>query len=76
MFVVSFPVLALRGIWFSWATWLLLVEIMVYLLALISVGMQLAFKHRDLTLLWGVPMAIATMHFSWGTAFIWSMIRS
>jgi len=76
MFVVSFPVLALLGIWFSWATWLLLVEIMVYLLALISVGMQLAFKHRDLTLLWGVPMAIATMHFSWGTAFIWSMIRS
>jgi glycosyltransferase involved in cell wall biosynthesis len=76
MFVVSFPVLALLGIWFSWATWLLLVEIMVYLLALISVGMQLAIKHRDLTLLWGVPMAIATMHFSWGTAFIWSMIRS
>ena len=76
IFVVSFPVLTLLGIWFSWATWLLLVEIMVYLLALISVGMQLAFKHRDLTLLWGVPMAIATMHFSWGTAFIWSMIRS
>jgi hypothetical protein len=49
---------------------------MVYLLALMLVGMQLAFKHRDLTLLWGVPMAIATMHFSWGTAFIWSMIRS
>jgi len=76
IFVVSFPVLTLLGIWFSWATWLLLVEIMVYLLELISVGMQLAFKHRDLTLLWGVPMAIATMHFSWGTAFIWSMIRS
>ena len=76
IFVVSFPVLTLLGIWFSWATWLLLVEIMVYLLALISVGMQLAIKHQDLTLLWGVPMAIATMHFSWGTAFIWSMIRS
>lgn len=75
IFVISFPLLALLGIWFSWASWLLLVEIMVYLLALISVGMQLAFKHRDLTLLWGVPMAIATMHFSWGTAFIWSMIR-
>lgn len=76
IFVVSFPVLALLGIWFSWATWLLLIEIMVYLLALISAGMQLAIKHRDLTLLWGVPLAIATMHFSWGTAFIWSMIRS
>jgi hypothetical protein len=76
IFVVSFPVLALLGIWFLWARWLLLVEIVVYLLALIWVGLQLAVKHRDITLLWGVPLAIATMHFSWGTAFIWSMINN
>ncbi len=76
IFVVSFPVLALLGIWFNWAIWLLLIEILVYLLALIAAGIQLAIKNRDLTLLWGVPLAIATMHFSWGTAFIWSMIRS
>ena len=76
IFVVSFPALALLGIWFIWARWLLLAEIAIYLLALIWVGLQLAVKHRDITLLWGVPMAIATMHFSWGTAFIWSMISN
>jgi len=66
--------LALLGIWVNWAVWLLLIEIVIYLLALILVGLQLAIKHRDLALLIGVPLAIATMHFSWGTAFIWSMI--
>ena len=75
LFVLSFPLLALLGIWVNWAVWLLLIEIVIYLLALILVGLQLAIKHRDLALLIGVPLAIATMHFSWGTAFIWSMIR-
>lgn len=74
LFVLSFPVLALLGIWFGWAGWLLTFEIVVYLLALIVAGLQLAIRYRDLTLIWGVPLAIATMHFSWGTAFIWSMI--
>ena len=75
LFVISFPVLAVLGLWFIWAGWLLLFEAVVYLLALVLVGTQLAIKHRDLALLWGVPLAIATMHFSWGTAFIWSMIN-
>ncbi len=74
VFVISFPVLALLGIWFSWSRWLLLIEAGTYLLALLLVGLQQAVKHRDISLFWGVPMAIATMHFSWGTAFIWSMI--
>jgi glycosyltransferase involved in cell wall biosynthesis len=75
LFVISFPVLALLGLWFIWARWLLLFEVVIYVLALTLVGLQLAIKHRDLTLFWGVPLAIATMHFSWGTAFIWSMIN-
>lgn len=74
LFVLSFPVLALLGIWFGWARWILAFEIVVYLLALAVAGLQLAISYRDLTLFWGVPLAIATMHFSWGTAFIWSMI--
>lgn len=75
LFVLSFPVLGLLGIWFSWAAWFLILEIGLYLLALFFTGLQLAIQQRDLVLLWGVPLAIATMHFSWGTAFIWSMIR-
>ena len=73
-FVISFPILAILGIWFWWALWLLLLEICVYLLVLLFVGVTSAVKRKDIPLLWGVPLAITTMHFSWGTAFIWSMI--
>lgn len=76
LFVISFPILAILGIWFWWVHWLLVLEILVYLTAITLVGLQLAIKHRDVALLWGVPLAIAIMHFSWGSAFIWSMIRS
>jgi len=73
-FVISFPLLAIMGIWFGLARWLLGLEVVIYLLALLLAGTQLAIKNRDLALILGVPLAIATMHFSWGTAFIWSMI--
>jgi glycosyltransferase involved in cell wall biosynthesis len=76
VFVISLPLLAVLGIWFWWALWILIIEITIYLLALFLVGLQLAIKQRDFAMIWGVPLAIATMHFSWGTAFIWSMIRS
>jgi glycosyltransferase involved in cell wall biosynthesis len=76
VFVISFPLLAILSIWFWWARWLLIFEIAVYTIALLIVGIQLAVKQRDFALIVGVPLAIATMHFSWGTGFIWSMIRN
>jgi len=76
VFVISFPLLIILGIWFWWARWLLFLEILVYSFALLLVGFQQAVKRRDITLIFGVPLAVATMHFSWGTGFIWSMIRN
>lgn len=73
-FVISFPLLAVLGIWFPIAHWLLGMEVVIYILTLSIAGIQLALSKRDVALLWGVPLAIATMHFSWGTAFILSMI--
>jgi succinoglycan biosynthesis protein ExoA len=75
LFVLSFPILAALSIWFWWARWFLGLEIIIYILALVIAGFQQAIRRRDLALLWGVPFAIITMHFSWGTAFIWSMIN-
>lgn len=75
LFVISFPILAVLSIWFLWARWFLGLEIFIYMLALIIAGIQQAIRRRDLALIWGVPFAIITMHFSWGTAFIWSMIN-
>jgi hypothetical protein len=76
VFVISFPLLAILGIWFWWARWILASEIVLYLLVILFAGIQMAVKKGDAALVIGVPIAIATMHFSWGTAFIWSMITT
>lgn len=75
VFVISFPVLAILSLWFSWAGWLLFLEILIYLLALLAAGLQVAVRQRDLAMLVSVPLAITTMHFSWGIAFVWSFIK-
>ncbi|MBC8507187.1 MAG: glycosyltransferase family 2 protein [Anaerolineales bacterium] len=74
-FVLTWLGLGLLSIWFVFARWLLLVEAVIYISALIIAGIQSAFKKRDISLVLGVPLAIAVMHFSWGTAFIWSLIE-
>lgn len=75
-FMLSFLVLGFLGIWISLARWLLVLEVSVYLLILLAVGTQVALKKRDPVLFFGVPLAIATMHLSWGTAFLWSLLSS
>ena len=76
VFVLSFLFLGILGIWFSLARWILGVELGVYALALLAVGVQETFKKRDFALFLGVPLAIATMHLSWGAAFLWSLVES
>lgn len=76
LFVLSFLVLGILGIWIPAARWLLGVEVGVYTLALLVAGLQEAFRKRDFALLLGVPLAIATMHLMWGAAFLWSWMGS
>jgi hypothetical protein len=74
--VLSFLVLGVLGIWFPAARWLLVFELGFYMLVLLAAGLQRAYQKKDLALSFGVPIAIATMHFSWGTAFLWSLVSS
>jgi succinoglycan biosynthesis protein ExoA len=76
LFVLSFLVLGILGIWKPVARWLLGIELGIYALALLAAGLQEAFRKRDLALLLGVPLAIATMHLTWGAAFLWSWMGS
>jgi glycosyltransferase involved in cell wall biosynthesis len=76
LFVLSFPVLAVLGFWLPWAFWILALEVALYLFALLVSGVQTAFKNRDPGMVIGVPVAIALMHFAWGSAFIWSLLGS
>jgi succinoglycan biosynthesis protein ExoA len=74
LFILSFLLVGLIGIFFPLFSWLLLLEIGLYLLALFICGAQMALRKRDLGLLIGLPLAIIVMHFSWGSAFLWNFV--
>lgn len=50
--------------------------LLVYVLTLVIAALPVALHEKDLRLLVGIPIAIMTMHFNWGTAFLWSMVSS
>lgn len=74
LFVLSWMVLGFFSIWFPAARWLLVAETVVYGGALILAGISSGINEKSFLLGLGVPLAIATMHFSWGSGFLWSLI--
>lgn len=51
-------------------------SLLLYLLLVILSALPAALKSRDLRMLMGIPLAIMTMHISWGSGFLWSLIES
>jgi succinoglycan biosynthesis protein ExoA len=66
----------LLGLGFLWRPfWIMLMSIgLCYSMILLATGVLVAFQKKDASLMLGVPIAIMTMHFAWGTAFLWSWI--
>jgi hypothetical protein len=58
-----------------WAALLLKVEVVSYVLLLVFLGFQKAMQHKQASLVAGIPLAIMTMHLSWGAAFLFSLLR-
>lgn len=54
--------------------YLLAVEIFIYVTVLMLISFQMALRQRKALLMIGLPIAIAAMHFSWGSGFLWSML--
>lgn len=74
LFVLSLVGLILLAPWWNAARWLLLAEVLLYFLALlVGCAPSVLRQHKDLRLLLGIPAAIATMHISWGSGFLWSL---
>jgi len=76
LFVLSWIVLGLLSVWVRFARWLLALEAVIYLVPLLISGVIAAIRRKDFRYLLGVPAAIATMHFSWGAGFLWSLVTS
>jgi glycosyltransferase involved in cell wall biosynthesis len=73
-FIVSLLGLGIIAILFPIYRYLLIIEIVVYLIVLFSVGLQSVLKKHDITLYLLLPLALIVMHFSWGLAFLWSFL--
>jgi len=73
VFVLSLLVLGISSFWSNLAGWILGLQVVLYALPLLSIGITTAVRSRNGWMMLGVPLAIATMHISWGGAFLWSM---
>jgi succinoglycan biosynthesis protein ExoA len=74
LFVLSLVILLLLAVWWPVARWLFVIESAGYAVVLSLAGLQLGKKQKDWKLILSVPLAIATMHLAWGSAFIWSLV--
>lgn len=74
LFVLSMVILILLSIFVPLLRLVLLLEIGTYLLILLATALNLALKKDDLSLIIGFPLAVATMHITWGSALLWSLI--
>ncbi len=76
LFAASLLGLALAGLFFAPARFLLAAEVLAYFLILAWAGLRLAQKRRKPVLILGLPLAVASMHCAWGGGFLWSMLSS
>lgn len=75
VFVTSLVGLAILAIFLPFVRLLLIGEIGIYILILMGAGLLSAVRHRHAAILFSLPLAIAAMHLSWGTALWWSLIK-
>ena len=76
MFVASVIVLGLLGFFYRPIWWLLAGILGVYVAITCLAGWLAAFPRRDPGIVFGLPIALWTMHLYWGGSFIWSMINN
>jgi glycosyltransferase involved in cell wall biosynthesis len=75
LFVLGLVVLAFASLWLPAARWLFLSVLAIYGMALVISGLDIALQQKRFSQVFGVPLVIATMHFSWGSAFIFSTLK-
>lgn len=51
-------------------------ELLVYLFIMFLAGTQAAVRRNSPFLAAGLPLAVAVMHISWGSGFLWSILKS
>jgi hypothetical protein len=75
LFVLNVLGLGILGLFIPVLSWLMLIEVVMYLSILFVAGVIRAFKQGDTGMIFGLPLAIVTMHLCWGMAFLWSFTQ-
>lgn len=75
-FVLILVTLIVLSLGLNIARVFLALQLFAYFFILGVAGFQLAIKTKKGFLLWGLPLAITTMHIAWGAGFLWSGITS
>ena len=74
LFVLLGVGLALAGVFWPPAWALLGVQLTLYVLTSVGVGVAEAFSRQDAMLGVGFPLAVWTMHLCWGGGFLWGLL--
>jgi glycosyltransferase involved in cell wall biosynthesis len=53
---------------------LLAIIVILYTVVIFSIGVKMSLNFKNLSIVIGFPLATATIHLSWGTAFLWGLI--
>lgn len=70
VFVLVLCALIVLSLWLDVARVLLALQLFVYFFTLGLAGLRLALKTRKGFLIWGLPLAVASMHLAWGAGFL------
>ena len=76
LFVLSLVALLLLSVFIPFAGILLAAELLLYFSIMILAGFHAALRRQSAYLTVGLPLAIFTMHLTWGSGFLWSMLTS
>ena len=74
-FVLALIVIGLLSFVFQLARWLFAIIVIPYVIIVLGVGISMSLKQKQPLLAVGMPLAVATIHFSWGTAFLWGWLH-
>jgi succinoglycan biosynthesis protein ExoA len=75
LFVFLLLLLGVAGVFLPISRLLFIAQVTGYELILLVAGLGAAINKKDYSLFFGLPLAVSFMHVSWGTGFLWSMIR-
>jgi succinoglycan biosynthesis protein ExoA len=74
LFVLALISLGLLSLIWFFASWLLVIIVLLYTTVIIILGIKMSLNHKEISMTIGIPLAIATIHLSYGSALLWGLV--